>query len=137
MGVIGGGIILLTLLYGAPTIFSIQFLNGLLTTLSGLILGGIFLWVALKAGASWVVFLLHLVAIQAGLTAFTDLFTVVGLSTRLFNTPANDARSMAELTFIPAIIWAVLWVVVALFLIGGAIWVTWLAPERSQQDDYR
>ncbi len=133
MAAIGAGMMLLTLRYGVPTIFSGQFFNGLLTTVSGLILGGIFLGVALRAGAGWVIFLLHVVAIQAGLTAFTDLFTVIGLSTRFFSAPANDARSMAELTFIPAIIWALLWVVMAFVLIGGAIWVTWLAPDKPRR----
>lgn len=133
MATIGVGVMLLTLRYGVPTIFSGQLFNGLLTTVSGLIWGGILLAIALRAGAGWVIFLLHFVAIQAGLTAFTDLFTVIGLSTRFFNAPANDALSMAELTFIPAIIWALLWVIVALILIGGAIWVTWLAPIRSRQ----
>jgi hypothetical protein len=71
--------------------------------------------------------LLHLVAIQAALTAFSDLATVMGLSLRFFDAPANDAQSMAELTFIPAIIWALLWAIVAVALIGGAIWATWLA----------
>lgn len=133
MVVIGAGVMLLTLRYGVPTIFSGQLFNGLLTTVSGLIWGGVLLVIALKAGARWIIFLLHFVAIQAGLTAFTDLFTVIGLSTRFFNAPANDALSMAELTFIPAIIWALLWVIFALVLIGGAIWMTWLAPIRSRQ----
>lgn len=130
MGIIGGGMILLALRYAVPTIFSGQILVGLLTTLASLIFGAIFLAVALKASAKVVIFLLHVVAIQAGLTAFTDIFTVVGLSTLLWSAPANDARSMAQLTFIPAIVWAVVWVVAALVLIGGAIWLTWLAPDR-------
>jgi len=86
---------------------------------------------ALKVSPSGIIFLLHLVAIQAGLTAFSDLSTVIGLSTRLVNAPRTDAQSMASLTFIPAIVWAVLWAIAALFLIGGAIWVTWLAPNRE------
>ncbi len=130
MAVIGGGMILLSARYGIPTIFSAQFLNGLLTTLSGFIFGCLFLVVAVKATPSWLVFLLHLVAIQAGLTAFTDLLAVVGLSTRFFNTPANDARSMAELTSIPAVVWAVLWVLTAMVLIAGSIWLTWQVPPK-------
>ncbi|MBI1878520.1 MAG: M50 family metallopeptidase [Chloroflexi bacterium] len=99
----------------------------MLATLGGLIFGGFFVWVAIKATPGWIIFLLHLVAIQAGLTAFSDLVTVMGLSLRFFTAPANDAQSMAELTFIPAIIWAMLWAMVAVVLIGGAIWVTWFA----------
>ena len=135
MGAMGGGMILLAIRFAIPTIFTPQIFNGLLTTVASIIFGALFLGVALKATSSWIIFLLHAVAIQAGLTAFTDLFTVVGLSTRFLSAPANDARSMAELTFIPAIIWAVLWVAAALLLIGGAIWITWLAPSHKQRAD--
>lgn len=132
MAVIGAGMILLCLRYGLPAIFAGQILSGLLTTVSGVIFGGLFLWVALKAAPGWIIFLLHLVAIQAGLTAFSDLFGVIGLSTRFFNAPANDAQAMAELTFVPAIVWALFWAIIALLLIGGAIWVTWLRPDREK-----
>jgi hypothetical protein len=132
LGVIGGAMILLSLRYGVPSIFSFgHILGGLLTTFAGLIFGAFFIWVALKAAAGWIVFLIHLVAIQAGLTAFSDLTGLIGLSTRFFNTPANDAQSMAEMTFVPAVVWALLWVVVAVLLIGGAIWLTWLRPSRK------
>jgi hypothetical protein len=132
MAIIGGLMALLSLRYGIAGMFTLSFLSGILTTVSGVIFGAFFLWVAIKAAPGWIIFLLHLVAIQAGLTAFSDLFTVIGLSTRFFYAPANDAKSMAELTFIPAFVWAVLWAVIALVLIGGAIWVTWLAPDRKE-----
>lgn len=129
LAIIGGGMMVLAARYGLPSVFSGQFLSGLLTTVSGLIFGGLFLWVALKAAPGWIVYLLHLVAIQAGLTAFSDLLALIGLSARYFNAPANDAQSMAELTFIPAVVWALLWAGLALLLIGGAIWATWLNED--------
>lgn len=131
MGLIGAGMLLLGLRYAVPTIFSIHILNGLLTTGASLVFGSLFLAVALKLPANWIVFLLHMVAIQAGLTAFSDLFGLIGLSTNFLNAPANDARSMAELTFIPAIVWAVAWAAVSVFLIGGAIWLTWLRSSEG------
>jgi hypothetical protein len=135
LAVIGGLMILLSLRYGAPSIVSSDFLSGILTTLSGIIFGGFFVGVAWKAAPGWIIFLLHLVAIQAGLTAFSDLATVIGLSTDFFNAPANDARSMAGLTFIPAIIWAVLWAILAVILLGGAIWATWLLGSDEAHSD--
>ncbi|MBE7550866.1 MAG: M50 family metallopeptidase [Anaerolineales bacterium] len=131
LGIIGVAMGLLSLRYGLPSIISGDFLSGILATISGVIFGGFFLWVALKAAPGWIIFLLHLVAIQAGLTAFSDLTTVMGLSLRFFNAPANDAQSMAEITFIPAIIWAVLWALLAVILIGGAIWVTWFSASED------
>ena len=76
MSVIGGAMILLSLRYGLPSIFSFQILSGILTTVSGVIFGALFLWVAVKAAPGWIIFLLHWVAIQAGLTAFSDIATV-------------------------------------------------------------
>ena len=73
----------------------------------------------------------NLVAIQAGLTAFSDLLVLIDLSSRLAGAPANDARAMSELTLVPALIWAVVWAVVALALIGAALWRAWLAPRPS------
>ncbi len=131
IAVIGGAMIILTIRYGLPSIFSTQIFLGILTTLSGVIFGLVFLWVAIRAAPGWIIFLLHLLAIEAGFTAFSDLITVIGISTRFFDAPANDAQSMAQLTSIPAIIWALLWATVALLLIGGAIWTTWLAPRKE------
>jgi hypothetical protein len=133
MGLVGLAMIILSLWYGTPTIFSGQIAGGVLTTLSGVIFGGLFLFVALRASARWVIFLLHMIAIRAGLTALSDIITVIGLSANLFGPARSDAQSMAELTFIPAIIWAGLWVILAMLLVGGAIWFTWL---RSTNGEY-
>jgi hypothetical protein len=134
LAIIGGAMILLAIRYGLPSIFSTHLLNGVLTTFSGVIFGLLFVWIAIKAPPGWIVFLLQLVAIQAALTAFSDLITVIGISTQFFDAPANDAQSMAELTLIPAMVWAVLWAVVAFLLIGGAVWLTWIAPPTRTRD---
>lgn len=135
LGVIGGGMILLSIRYGIPSIFAGYIGSGLLTTLSGFIFGGLFVWVAVKAAPGWIIFLIHLIAIQAILTAFSDLVGLIGISTNFFSAPANDAASMAELTFIPAIVWAVLWAILALGLIGWAIWFTWLKSKPAAEED--
>ncbi len=132
MGGIGLSMILLSLRYGAPSILTPQFLGGVLTTVSGVIFGALFLFIAIKASPGWIIFFLHVIAIQAGLTAFSDIFTVIGISTNLMGGARSDAQSMAELTYIPAIAWALVWAVVAVIIIGGAIWVTWIAPFRSR-----
>lgn len=131
MALIGGAMILFSLRYGLPTIFTVRILSGILTTVSGIIFGGLFLWVAIKATSRWIIFLLHVVAIQAGLMAFSDIIAVIGLSANFMGTANSDAQSMAELTLIPAIVWAILWAIVAFVVIAGAIWLTWVRPGRS------
>jgi hypothetical protein len=121
-------VLLLSLRYGLPSIFSAQPLGGLLATASGALLGAAFLFAARRASAAWALFLTNLVAIMAGLTAFGDLLGLIGLSSRAGGV-ATDARSMAELTAIPAIAWAVLWAAVAAAAIGWAAWRAWLRPQ--------
>lgn len=131
MAVIGLVMILCTLRYGIPSIFTDQMLGGVLTTISGVFFGSLFLLVALKASSSWIVFLLHFVAIRTGLAAFSDIITVIGLSIPFVAPVRTDAQSMADLTFIPAMVWAVVWAAVAFLLIGGAIWMTWFGPKPA------
>jgi hypothetical protein len=130
MAMLGAAVLLLSLRYGLPSIATVQWSSGVITVVAGTAIGAAFLWVARKATTAWVLFLINLVAIQAGLTAFSDLFALVDLSSRFAGAPANDARAMTELTLVPALVWAVLWAVVALALIGAAIWRTWLVPIR-------
>ncbi len=130
LGVIGAAMILFSLWFGLPAQVSVQAVVGsFLGITMGVMFGVIFLKIALQAGDGIVIFFLHLLAIKAGFTAFSDLFTVIGLSTRLGPVPRTDAHSMAELTHIPAVFWGVVWAATALALIGGAIWVTWLKND--------
>ena len=71
-------------------------------------------------------FLLNLIAIEAGLTAFGDLFTLIGVTSGASGVTANDAQSMAAISGIPALIWAVLWALLAAAVIGFALWRTWV-----------
>jgi hypothetical protein len=133
MGVLGALLLLLSLRYGIPSIATAQWQSGIVTVVSGVLLGAGFLWLARRATPAWTLFLINLVALQVGLTAFSDILTLIGLSTAFFQAPANDARSMAEITFIPAIVWAVLWAITAVALIGGALWRTWLRPAARSR----
>lgn len=127
LGIVGAGLVVLTLRYALPSLFTVEGLGGLLALVSGLALGGAALWLALRAGAAAVVFAVHLIAFQAGLTAFADLWTLIGLS-RLAGAagaPATDARSMAEVIPLPAVVWAALWVLAAAALLAGAMHLAW------------
>ncbi|HMB53730.1 MAG TPA: M50 family metallopeptidase, partial [Thermoanaerobaculia bacterium] len=92
------------------------------TLVAGLALGGGLFWLAGKAGAGWIVFTVHLLAVMAALTAFSDLWTLIHLS----GTDVEcDARAMAAVTFLPAIFWAIAWALVASLLVGAAAWHAW------------
>jgi hypothetical protein len=117
------GILLLalTLRYGLPGLIA----GGLLAVLAGLALGSLLLWAAARAPRGWLLFLLNLIGIQAGLTALTDLLALVALAGIRPGMRASDAHAMAALTGIPAIVWALLWAALAAVLVGSALWTTW------------
>jgi hypothetical protein len=129
LGLVGAAVALATLRYGVPTLFTAQVAAGALTLVSGLLIGAALVWLAFAAGGGWVVFSVYLLAIEAGLTAFVDLGTLIGLSAA--GSGATDARSMAELTGVPAVVWAVVWALAAAVLLGGAIRLAWRSGEAG------
>jgi len=135
LGAVGAGLLILTLRYALPSLFTVEGLGGLLALVSGLALGAAALWLALRAGAAAVVFAVHLIAFVAGLTAFADLWTLIGLS-RLAGAsgaPATDARSMAEVIPLPAVVWAALWALAAAALLAGALRAAWGGPAEQSR----
>ena len=122
MGIIGISMMILSLIFGRPGGFNIQAIAGsVLGIVFGVIFGALFLKLALQAGSTLITFFLHFIAIKAGLAAFSDLFVVIGFSLQTGNVPHTDAQAMAELTHIPALIWGVLWVIIALAFIAWAL----------------
>ncbi|NJM08773.1 M50 family metallopeptidase [Candidatus Gracilibacteria bacterium] len=125
--VLGAVIALCTLFFGVPTIFSAQMLAGLLTVFSGLLMGCLLVWAGLRAGQALAVYLVNLLAFYLGLSAFSDIATLVALSTD-GRPQQTDAEAMAQVTFLPAALWAVAWGVLAALLLGSALWATWVRP---------
>jgi hypothetical protein len=72
MAVLGAAVLLLSLRYGLPSITTLQWSSGVITIVAGLAIGAGFVWVARKDTTAWVLFLTNLVAIHAGLTAFSE-----------------------------------------------------------------
>lgn len=111
----------LTMIYGLfKPIFSGVAWSGIpFTLLAGSILSvGLFL-VARFASAKVASFFVSFLAVQCVLNALFDLKTVFFLSAP-FGLPAQtDALNMARATGIPAIIWAILWIFLAL----GILWL--------------
>ena len=126
LGLIGGLMLLMSCWFGRPAEPSFGALLGsFLTIFAGVLLGGVLVRVALKATAATIIFFTHLIAIKAGFTAFADIFGLIGLN--MSTNHPNDALSMAQLTGIPAVIWALVWIVMAVAIIGLAIKTTWFS----------
>jgi hypothetical protein len=71
----------------------------------------------------WLTFGLNLLAIQCSLNALDSLMGLVRLNAGPFRLP-NDAQTMANLTHLPAVFWAVLWSLMALTILGGGIYLS-------------
>ncbi len=124
LGAVGAFVALASLRYGLPSVLSPDAAGGALAVVTGLALGLAFLAIAARAGAPWVLFTVYLVAIEAGLAALADVWTLVGLAGG-GSEQATDARAMAEVTRVPAIVWACLWALLAAVILVGAIRLVW------------
>lgn len=130
LGVVGLAVGLLSLRYGLPSLLSEHALGGLLAAVAGSALGLTCIALAVRAGERWVVFALHLLAIEAALAALSDLWTLIGLS-GLVTSPATDARSMAAITLLPPLFWALFWALLATALVAGAIRLAWFSAAEE------
>jgi len=124
LGALGVLIGLLSLRYGLPSIAHEHAMAGVLAAGSGAALGAVFLWVSTKAADRWILFTIHLVAFLSGVNAFTDLWHLIGLS-RSPSALATDARSMADLTILPATFWAIFWALCSALILGLAVRAAW------------
>ena len=76
-------------------------------------------------------FVLSMLAVQCVLNALLDLKTVFFLSSPFAPSVPNDAVNMANATHIPAIIWAILWIVLAFGILSIALRLYVAARDRS------
>lgn len=80
------------------------------------------LWaVARFAGPRIATFVVSLLAVQCVLNALLDLKTVFFLSSPFAASVPTDAVNMANITGVPAIFWAVVWIVLAIAILALAL----------------
>ena len=113
--------------------------SGSWSTLSGLpftLFAGIALSVGLFAIARFAslrvaTFVVSLLAVQCVLNALLDLKTVFFLSSPFATRVPTDAVNMANATGIPAIIWAIIWIVIAFGILSIALRLYVAARDRA------
>lgn len=87
--------------------------------------------VARFASARVATFVVSLLAVQCVLNALLDLKTVFFLSSPFAPAVPNDAVNMANVTHIPAIIWAIIWIVVGFGILSIALRLYVAARDRA------
>ncbi|HEX8774854.1 MAG TPA: M50 family metallopeptidase [Pyrinomonadaceae bacterium] len=133
-----GFILLLTTVFGLwkPLTNGMWEKFSLFTLLAGVVLTIGLVSIARFASARTASFFVSFLAVQCILNALSDLKTVFFLSTPFGPSVPTDAVNMANATGVPAIIWAVLWICIALMILTTAMRVYAVSKHGStkQQD---
>ncbi|MFP4323631.1 MAG: M50 family metallopeptidase [Anaerolineales bacterium] len=121
-GVLGG----LSLIYFAAG-------DNLLTVMVGLVSGFLLMLMGYRAPVGVTIFVLNFLAFAVGFNAISDAWALLQIVSGEGLVPQNDATAMADETALPAAFWAVLWMGLALLLMGGVIWRLFMRwkPNRA------
>ncbi|MBI5670148.1 MAG: M50 family metallopeptidase [Chloroflexi bacterium] len=103
--------------------------------LVGLAFGAVLIGLAYKASRDVNALVLNVLAILTGLNAVLDVVFLVGNSSAALGNIRNDAAAFSAEVFplVPAPIWALVWVVLALVILGVAVWYAVVRPLRRGQ----
>ena len=126
----------LTLIFGLIKPLTSGMLSGIpFTFLAGTLLAvGLFL-VARFASAKAATFFVSFLAVQCILNALIDLKTVFFLSSPFAPAVPTDALNMAHATGIPALFWAVIWIMLSLGILWFAMRVYVVSRDKGIQAD--
>jgi len=113
----------LTLVYGLikPIVSGVASSGIPFTILAGTLLTVGLVAVARYAGARVATFFVSFLAVQCVLNALLDLKTVFFLSSPFAPSVPTDAVNMANATHIPALVWSVIWIVIAVGILALAM----------------
>jgi len=130
-------IFLLTLIYGIlKPIVSWGALSGIpFTLLAGTVLTVGLIAIAKFASARVATFFVSFLAVQCILNALLDLKTVFFLSSPFAPTVPTDAMNLATITGLPAIFWAILWILLAVGILALAMRIYVVTRDSRVQPD--
>ncbi len=127
----------LTMIFGLiKPIFWMSAWSGIPFTLfAGLIISVGLVLIARFASAKVATFFVSFLAVQCVLNALTDLKTVFFLANPFGPTVPTDAVNMYNATGVPAIIWTVIWIALALGILWFAMRLYVAGRDKSYQPD--
>ncbi len=123
-GMLGAGSLLLCLLVGLCVLT-----GTLYSWVSGLGIGVSLIALSVLTKPAAGQFTVNFLAVQCCLDALSDLKTLFFLSA--LTNVHSDAANMAQMTGIPAVVWATLWLASSVFLLGLTLWLLFLRPTRT------
>lgn len=113
--------------------FSVLFTDFLSTAfVVGIGMGVVLIILSAKAPPDLTLILLNVLAILTGLNAVLDLVYLVNSSGATLGNIRNDAAAFsAEVApLIPAGVWAALWALTAVLMLGAAVWYSLIRPRK-------
>jgi hypothetical protein len=127
----------LTLIFGLiKPLYSFSGLSGIpFTLLAGIAISVGLVLIARFASARVATFFVSFLAVQCVLNALFDLKTVLFLSSPFEAGVPTDAVNMARATGIPAILWAAIWIALALGILWFAMRLYVAGRDKSFQPD--
>ncbi len=120
--ILGIGLVIYSILFGHIALLSL--IIGSLFGIALIALG----W---KANDYVNSFILNILAILTGLNAVLDVYQLIGNSGASLGDVRNDAAAFStEVFFLPAAFWALLWSLIAIIMLGIAVWYGVIRPLR-------
>ncbi len=117
-------------------LFSVLFGRFSLTAfIVGLAFGGVLILIGWKANRDINLLVLNILSILTGLNAVLDLFFLVGNSNVGLGDLRNDAAAFSTevAPLIPAAVWALLWALLAVAIVGVSVWLSIVRPMRNRK----
>ncbi len=114
---IGGLMILSSLIFITPAIFSASFLSGLLSMIWGLLMGVACIYMGKKLSPILANLVLLFLAVQTALNSVSLAWVLVPHALGLAGAGFTDATIMAQYFFLPAIVWALWWIILSLAML--------------------
>lgn len=111
-----------TLLLGMAIVFGLLcllFVRNLFGIATALVLTAAMLYAGLKLAEDWRDTLLKVLALQLILDGYNNLFAVLSMARA--GDSQTDAHTMAQLTWLPASFWAVLWIIASSAILFGVL----------------
>jgi len=127
----------LTMIYGLiKPIFWLTAWSGIpFTLLAGTIISVGLILIARFASAKVATFFVSFLAVQSVLNALFDLKTLFSLSSTFGPSVPTDAANMYQATGIPAVLWTVIWIAMALGILWFAMRLYVAGRDKSYQPD--
>ena len=103
----------------------------------GLLTGLALIFLGLRGSVLVNVLVMDVLAIITGLNAVMDLLFLVSNSSLGMDNLRNDAAAFTyEIApLVPPVIWALVWCLLAVFMLGAAVWYSVVAPMREERHD--